>query len=86
MNNKGIQQIVLDAELAEALLKNAHYKSSGGRHRFTCRKGLWGVEAESFEEALRESLTYLTQYMADGEYDDTKTATKEQAHDAHQSG
>lgn len=33
-----------------------------------CKKGFWGVDASTREEAEREAKYYFAQYFADGEY------------------
>lgn len=34
-----------------------------------CKKGFWGVDAPTLEEAEREAHRYFMQYFAYGEYD-----------------
>ncbi len=47
--------------------------NKNGRYQINCRKGLWGVDAPSLEEAAREAVHYFTQYLSDGEYDECNT-------------
>jgi hypothetical protein len=40
-----------------------------GFFRIECKLGLWGIEAPSRSEALKEAFRYWFQYLGDGEYD-----------------
>lgn len=48
----------------------ARYDPETKRVSITCNKGLWGVDAPTFEQALSEAMHYYLQYLDDGEYDD----------------
>ena len=46
-------------------------KCKDGRYTFTCKKGLWMVNAPK-EQAEAEARYYFVQYFMDGEYRDVK--------------
>ena len=56
--------------LINEMLSNANYSSKNGRHTINCKKGLWGVDAPTQQQAVTEALHYYQQYRADGEYSD----------------
>ena len=39
-----------------------------GRTVISCKIGLWGVDAPTYELAMREAMHYFKQYRGDGEY------------------
>lgn len=46
------------------------YKDYSGRWTCECKKGLWGVDAPTKDEACHQGLHYFFQYLDDGEYDE----------------
>ena len=57
-------------KIEDAFKRNTHVtRGVGGRYMIRCNKGLWAVDAPSYEVAMREATHYFAQYYADGEYD-----------------
>jgi len=55
-------------ELLKSFDQNTISKQRGGRFAIDCKKGLWGVEAATEQEAIQEARHYFIQYYRDGEY------------------
>jgi len=60
----------MDAEKKEWLSfdRNTEVTNKDGRWQIDCKKGFWGVDAPTLEEASREAHHYFRQYYFDGEY------------------
>jgi len=56
-------------KLIIAFSENTEKKiTKSGRVEMHCKKGLWGVDAPTEDEAEKEALHYFMQYYNEGEY------------------
>jgi hypothetical protein len=66
----GDEGLGMTSEIDACFLKNTETKlMKNGRVEIHCKRGLWGVSADTEEEAVREAKHYFIQYFEDGEYD-----------------
>lgn len=57
-------------EIDDCFIKNTETKMmKNGRVEIHCKRGLWGVDAPTYAEAMHEAKHYFIQYYEDGEYD-----------------
>ena len=55
-------------DIVEQFEKWTIAKKTKHGYSIRCKKGLWGIDAPTEEEAEREAMHYFMLYLADGEY------------------